>query len=169
MAESARGAMMNSTPTEERGGLLSYLARLGLGDADLTRVVSLLQAAQTGLPTGLEDPRPAGPASYPDTTPDKTPPPRETARDTITLYLAEEQQILKEAYQSFFNGHPTTYTINVTAGGNTGALTTPTTRAGSQRTDAVPLPVTQARDITTVRVAIAENQSQEPGARMTEL
>ena len=51
----------------------------------------------------------------------------------------------------------TSYTINVAAGGNTGALTTPTTRAGFQRTDAVLLPATQARGITTVRVAIAEN------------
>lgn len=61
----------------------------------------------------------------------------------------------------------TTYTINVTAGGATGALTTPTTRAGSQRTDAVPLPAVQAGDMTTIRVAIVESQAQEPVAART--
>ncbi len=124
MAESAWGAMMNSTTTEERGGLLSYLARLGLGDADLTRVVSLLQAARTGLPTGLdEDSRPtappAGPESYPDTTPSLEAP---TARDTITLYLAEEQQILKEAYHSFFSGHPTIEVLDSSTDTSSGSL-----------------------------------------------
>ncbi len=115
--------MMNSTPTEEKGGLLSYLARLGLGDADLTRVVSLLQTAQAGLPTGLhEDSRPTarpnGPESYPDT----PPPPQETARNTITLYLAEEQQILKEAYHSFFSGHPTIEVLDSSTDTSSGSL-----------------------------------------------
>ena len=115
---------MNSTPTEERGGLLSYLARLGLGDADLTRVVSLLQAAQAGLPTDLDDTdldqdQTPGPEPYPDTPPSLA---AKTARDTITLYLAEEQQILKEAYHSFFSGHPTIEMLGSSTDTSSGSL-----------------------------------------------
>ena len=35
----------NVKPIEQQGGLLSYLAKLGLGDADLARVFSMLQAS----------------------------------------------------------------------------------------------------------------------------
>jgi DNA-binding NarL/FixJ family response regulator len=112
----------------EPGGLISYLAKLGLGDTDLTRVMSLLQAAR-----GVE-------TFPPEVRPDSAQPPHsgepvpaaaagdaqmETrgeeqafggakprslvvvpAKPAVRLFLAEEQQILKEAYQSFFGSQP---------------------------------------------------------------
>ena len=94
---------------EQQGGLISYLAKLGLGDADLARVFSMLQASPVAQPEDLqpEDPEPAMPAK---TLPkervlEAAHPARriiEPARKTVTVFLAEEQQILKEAYISFF-------------------------------------------------------------------
>ena len=99
-------------------GLISYLAKLGLGDADLTKVMSLLQTTQR------PDEPPAAHAKEPlIATPSRDAPewdiPTEKAPSfdrreghglpatkIIRLYLAEEQQILKEAYQSFFNQQP---------------------------------------------------------------
>ena len=99
-------------------GLISYLAKLGLGDTDLTRVMSLLQTTQRP-----EEPQ-AAPAQGPmPANPESGEPewdiPKDKAFDfegregqerpatkTIRLFLAEEQQILKEAYQSFFSQQP---------------------------------------------------------------
>ena len=106
----------NIATVGEQVGLISYLAKLGLGDADLTKVMSLLQTKQHP-----EEP-PAAPAQEPPTTPEIGQPewdiPDEKALDldrreghgqpatkTIRLFLAEEQQILKEAYQTFFSQH----------------------------------------------------------------
>ena len=106
----------NSATVGEQVGLISYLAKLGLGDADLTRVMSLLQTTQR------PDEPPAAPAQDPlPATPEKSEPewdiPKEKALDsdhhqgqpvtkTIRQFLAEEQQILKEAYESFFSQEP---------------------------------------------------------------
>ena len=106
-----------------QGGLISYLAKLGLEDEDLTRVISLLHTGKgesallpkqreeliQALPEGdlleskFEDKffaeqdfgaRPAGRSfAYP-------------AQKTVRIFLAEEQQILKEAYLSFFSDQP---------------------------------------------------------------
>ena len=99
-------------------GLISYLAKLGLGDADLTRVMSLLQTTQRP-----EEPQAdAAPEPIP-ANPESSEPewdiPKEKAFEfdrregqelpatkTIRLFLAEEQQILKDAYQSFFSQQP---------------------------------------------------------------
>ena len=35
---------------EQQGGLISYLAKLGLGDADLARVFSMMQTARQRAP-----------------------------------------------------------------------------------------------------------------------
>ena len=35
---------------EQQGGLISYLAKLGLGDADLARVFSMMQTARPRAP-----------------------------------------------------------------------------------------------------------------------
>ena len=104
-----------------QGGLISYLAKLGLGDADLARVMSLLQATQGESATlpeqreelvkallegdllngkngniGEQDFVAVGHGrhlAFP-------------AQKTIKIFLAEEQQILKEAYLSFFSDQP---------------------------------------------------------------
>ena len=51
----------------------------------------------------------------------------------------------------------TTYDITVTAGGNTGTLTTPTTVASTQRTDTVTIASTGPDAITTAEVTVKEN------------
>ena len=99
-------------------GLISYLAKLGLGDTDLTRVMSLLQTTQR------PDEQPAAFDQEPQAAiQEEGEPewdiPKKNAFDfdnhqaqglpatkTIRLFLAEEQQILKEAYQSFFSQQP---------------------------------------------------------------
>ena len=108
----------NSATVGEQVGLISYLAKLGLGDADLTRVMSLLQTTQRP-----EEPQASPAQEPPAASPESSEPewdiPKEKAFDfdrrdghgipatkTIRLFLAEEQQILKEAYQSFFSEQP---------------------------------------------------------------
>ena len=104
--------------TETKGGLISYLAKLGLGDEDLTRVMSLLQTGQGAsapLPERRDElmqvmqeedlPEPqikeqAFEAALPGKS--YTFPTQKTAK----IFLAEEQQIFKEAYLSFFNDQP---------------------------------------------------------------
>ena len=104
----------------EQVGLISYLAKLGLGDADLTKVMSLLQTTQrpdeppaAHAPAHTDEP----PAASPERGEPEWDIPKEKAFDwdqghglaatkTINLFLAEEQQILKEAYQSFFSQQP---------------------------------------------------------------
>ena len=105
----------NNATVGEQVGLISYLAKLGLGEADLTKVMSLLQTTQRPdeSPAALiQEPAPATQeATEPEWDIPKVkssdfdrhqaqglPPTR-----TVRLFLAEEQQILKEAYQSFFN------------------------------------------------------------------
>ena len=108
----------NNAAVGEQVGLLSYLAKLGLGDADLTKVMSLLNTTQHP-----EEP-PAAIAQEPlpvtqEESAQEWDIPKEQAFDqghqagqgepatkTVRLFLAEEQQILKEAYQSFFSQEP---------------------------------------------------------------
>jgi DNA-binding NarL/FixJ family response regulator len=73
--------------------LTSYLSNLGLGEAHLAKVISLLQSlGREELPFKTVQPaEPLGPS----------------AKQTIKLYLVEEQQILREAYLSFFGGQRT--------------------------------------------------------------
>ena len=85
-----------------QAGLLSYLAQLGLGDTDLAQVMSMLH------PSAAQDPVRATQALGQSL--EAAPPQRRdviAAKQTIRLYLAEEQQILREAYQSFFNAQAT--------------------------------------------------------------
>ena len=105
--------------------LTSYLVELGLGDAHLAKVISLLEATQgegaelwTALAGARQNIPQQGPSQSAQTTrldrasrdgdqpvdagqPGQ--PATGTAKKTITLYVAEEQQILREAYQSFFS------------------------------------------------------------------
>ena len=100
-------------------GLISYLAKLGLGDADLTRVMSLLQTSQRpDEPTAASFTQEPQPANQDESEPEWDIPTKKAfdfdnhqaqglpATKTIRLFLAEEQQILKEAYQSFFSQQP---------------------------------------------------------------
>lgn len=76
---------------EERVGLSSYLKGLGLEDAQISKVVPLLRSP------GEEERRTQAPQRD-----------RREASMTkpVKLYLAEEQQMLLKAYQSFFESHP---------------------------------------------------------------
>ena len=108
----------NSATVGEQVGLISYLAKLGLGDADLTRVMSLLQTTQRpDEPPAAHTQEPL-PEIFEDNKPEWDIPKDKAfdfdhrqahgipATKTIRLFLAEEQQILKEAYQSFFSQQP---------------------------------------------------------------
>ena len=112
----------NGQPVSE---LISYLMKLGLEDAHVAKVFSLLQAthgdgsqpetdtavaqqnislqepSQSAQPTGFNQASQAGGASQ--TAPQTQRPATGAGKKTITLYVAEEQQILKVAYQSFFS------------------------------------------------------------------
>ena len=107
--------------------LVSYLSKLGLEDAHVAKVISLLKAthgegaelgtapagarqnisrqetSQSAQPTRLDQ------ASQPDGESLKAPqagrPTTAAGKKTITLYVAEEQEILKVAYQSFFSAN----------------------------------------------------------------
>ena len=107
--------------------LISYLGKLGLEQTHVAKVISLLKAthgdgagqmtapaetrqtvsrqepSQFQQSTGLER------AVLPGGEPLKAPQPRQPAaaigKKAITLYVAEEQHILKEAYQSFFSDY----------------------------------------------------------------
>ena len=107
--------------------LTSYLTELGLGDANLARVVSMLQATHgegtemgtapagarqnisqqepslSAHPTGPDQAVEDGGASLKAPRPQEPPP--IAGKKTITLYVAEEQEILRVAYESFFSAH----------------------------------------------------------------
>ena len=107
---------------EKQGGLISYLAQLGLGDEDLTRVLSLLPTAQSeNVPMPAQQQKPVEELleeilreaevkeqlEEPDFA--TVEPPKHSgspAQKTVKIFLAEEQQILKEAYMSFFSEQP---------------------------------------------------------------
>ena len=114
----------NGQPLPE---LTSYLTELGLEDAHLARVISLLQATHgEGAELGTapadarqnisqQEPslsaRPTGPAQTVEyggsslKAPQPQEPPPVAGKKTITLYVAEEQEILRAAYESFYSAH----------------------------------------------------------------
>ena len=120
--------------TETQGGLISYLAKLGLGDSDLTKVMSLLQPTQ-GESTPQPEPRheliqvleeedllepqieeqefEAPKSGRPFASP---------GQKTARIFLAEEQQILKDAYLSFFNDQPSIQVLGSSDDTSTDAL-----------------------------------------------
>jgi hypothetical protein len=91
-----------SEDTKLVSGLSSYLSSQGFGDADLTRVASLLEAMQgEDLLGGVQqDQEVAETASTQQ-------PETDSPTDTVRIYLAEEQQILREAYEASFEAEPT--------------------------------------------------------------
>ena len=81
-----------------RVGLISHLAKLGLGDDDLSDILSLLSR-----PSRQEATQPDV-SSAPEERPGQASPlPKGKA---ISVYLVEEQQILREAFCSFFDSQP---------------------------------------------------------------
>ena len=98
----------NPTKTKEDGedlGLLSHLAKLGLGDAELARVISLL--ANIDGPDAPSKPRSVEPAIEEREAHEEKPFLAKDANNVTQVFLVEEQQILRDAYQSFFADHPT--------------------------------------------------------------
>ena len=108
--------------------VISYLAQMGLGDLDLAKVASLLHAIR-----GEELPRPVTgedstptmigeellqtmqgedlllephPATSNTDTAQPVWPGSPTGKKIIKIYLAEEQQVLREAYQTFLRAQP---------------------------------------------------------------
>lgn len=85
----------------EHPGLISYLTTLGLDNAQLTELCHLLR-------TGKDEELVRAIRGMGAKAPGRV---REqwdgaTGRQTIKLYMVEQQQILREAYQSFFSTHP---------------------------------------------------------------
>ena len=108
--------------TSNQGGLISYLAKLGLGDEDLTKVVSLMHSGKdetAPLPkqqeeivkTLLEEELDKFEDKFFEEQDFEAKPKARTftaaAQKTARIFLAEEQQILKEAYMSFFSDQAT--------------------------------------------------------------
>ena len=109
---------------DERMGLIGYLAKLGLADADLAKAISLLpmpqeqgdHGAQATIIDLKEFPqdhqKDQVEAPYSEEAPSKPNirrferKPAVVAKGTIKLFLAEEQQILREAYLNFFSDQP---------------------------------------------------------------
>ena len=105
MNKTRNGKLAEVGKVREKAGLISYLARLGLGDDDLAEVVSLLRSPGAEQPATEEvlsrfERAPAGFERVPAQVFEDT-----AAKQTIRLYLAEEQQILREAYRSFLGDH----------------------------------------------------------------
>ena len=103
----------------KRAGLISYLAQLGLGDEDLTKVFSMLpESKQEDFDQAQrrhdlleamqgEDLLEMAPSlEYHSDTVLPIARSKGGPKRTVTLYLAEEQQILREAYLSFLREHP---------------------------------------------------------------
>ena len=77
-------------------GLAGYLAKLGLADGELDQMITMLQSGQREDPPGeVSKQRPAD-AHVLEGRPSRV----------IGVFLAEEQQILREAYHSVFSGQP---------------------------------------------------------------
>ena len=117
-----------SNEAGDRLEVISYLAQMGLGESDLNKVASLLhaiRAQELPQPVAGEDSPPVmvgedllqtmqgedlllepSPATrYTDTARPMSPV-SPTGKKVIKLYLAEEQQLLREAYHSFLKAQP---------------------------------------------------------------
>ena len=124
------------TKTDLVGELTAYLAGLGLGDAHLAQVLSLLQATHpehVNLTSELED-RPPRSRRTQDalvTSPPAQPSPA-AANKTVNRFVAEEQQILKDAYQGFFTTHPSIHLLGCSSDTSAEALVAAATSANPQ-------------------------------------
>ena len=94
----AEGTAIAKAQRGGEAGVISYLAKLGLGDEDLTTVISLLRPAAATPPAAAREP--SAERSLADR------PKTATPKDAIKLYVVEEQQILREAYHSCFSAQP---------------------------------------------------------------
>lgn len=85
----------------QHGEVIAYLARLGLEDTEQEKVAALLEAIQRRERLGSSYGRDsvAGIALE--------------GKGTVRLYIAEEQQVFKLAYQSFFESHPSVEILGV--------------------------------------------------------
>ncbi|MCH8281269.1 MAG: response regulator transcription factor [Chloroflexi bacterium] len=85
----------------EHPGLISYLTSLGLDNAELTELSHLLRTGKdeelVRVIRGMGAKVPVRDLEQWDV---------DTGHRTIKLYMVEEQQILREVYQSFFSTHP---------------------------------------------------------------
>lgn len=107
---------------DERMGLIGYLAKLGLADADLAKAISLLPMPDVSnvpkvldAPYKVEEGEEFSQEFTEGSLQDASPQPglrrferkkTVSGKRTIRLFMAEEQQILREAYLSFFSGQP---------------------------------------------------------------
>ena len=82
--------------------LISYLAKLGVGHADLTQVLSLVHRSPEEELSSGRNPGEATPSTVEPRVARPV-----VQQQAVTLYLAEEQQILRDAYQLLIAGHPT--------------------------------------------------------------
>ncbi|PKB81142.1 MAG: hypothetical protein BZY88_06990, partial [SAR202 cluster bacterium Io17-Chloro-G9] len=98
--------------------LTPYLADLGLSDTHLAKLISLLQATQEEAAVE-SSPEPAVPERrrVPE-----APRFESTAVKTVRLFVAEEQNILKEAYHSFFTNDPNIDMLGSTLDTSTASL-----------------------------------------------
>ena len=78
-------------------GLAGYLAKLGLADSELDQMITMLQSGRQEAASDeiADEIRMEGAVVVQE--------PASRPKGTIGLFLAEEQQILREAYQSVFS------------------------------------------------------------------
>lgn len=127
------GLDVAKTKTDLVAELTAYLAKLGLGDAHLAKVISLLQAThgeRASLPEESED-RPSRSRRRRDAreSPPQAWPSPAAASKTVNLFVAEEQQILKEAYRAFFATHPSINLVGCSSDTSAEALVAAATSA----------------------------------------
>ena len=118
------------TSSELLSELTSYLGNLGLGDPHLAKVVSLLQATHgEGAPQVMERdededeaPEPVQPKRSPVSNgkPGRLDAPIENK--TVTVFVTEEQPILLQAYQTFFEGQSSVQLLGASADTSAEAL-----------------------------------------------
>ena len=105
----------SGTVAEERGqpmGLIGYLAQLGLPDADLAKAISLLPMPEVSDDPAKAVDREGSPQEFPVGSPSLPDRRRFKGKKTVSakravrLFMAEEQQILREAYLAFFTDQP---------------------------------------------------------------
>lgn len=87
-----RGGESDEGKENDDSELTGYLSKLGLGDDHISKVNSLLRAAQSG-EAAEQVHRPAYST-------------RGKAENTVTLFLAEEQEILRKWFLASFNDRP---------------------------------------------------------------
>jgi serine/threonine-protein kinase PknK len=106
------GAEKGEDRVEIVAGLAGYLAKLGLADGELDQMITMLQnGRREEVPEKTSKQGPVGVQE-----------PADRAKGTIGLFLAVEQQILREAYQSVFSAHPNIEMLGSTADTSTDFL-----------------------------------------------